>query len=201
MDPIKAIRSKLLPLPARDINTDTVTPVRFLKMTGRDTERLKLALFHDWRFGPDGAPKPDFAMNRPEHQGARVLLVGDNFGCGSSREKAPWAVVAHGFQAVISTSIADIFRSNALKNGLLPIIVDAASHQELFDLVAKDPSLEVTIDLEQQTLSWPPGRTVRFPIDPFSRTCLLKGVDELGYLLGHEEAISRYEREREKQTA
>src|SRR5207244_165619 len=134
-----------------------------------------------------------FVINKLEHQGAQVLLAGDNFGCGSSREHAPWALTGFGFRAVISTSFADIFRNNALKNGLLPIVVDPATHQMLFDLLEEVPSAQVVVDLASQTVSLPTGQSVSFPIDGFSKTCLLKGTDELGYLLGFEDQISAFE--------
>ncbi len=190
MDPIRVVQSRTVVLPQANIDTDQIIPARFLKVT--DKKGLGEALFSDWRYGPDGAPRPDFPLNRPEAKGARVLVAGDNFGCGSSREHAPWALVDFGIRAVVSTSIADIFRNNALKNGLLPVVVDAATHARL--LAA--PGAEVTIDLERQTLSLPGGATARFPIDAFSRYCLLNGVDELGFLLSQEEAIAAYERSR-----
>ena len=204
MDPVSTVKGRIAPIPAQNIDTDTVTPVRFLKMTVRDEKQLAGALFHDWRFNEDGTLKPDFPLNRPEHQGAKILLAGDNFGCGSSREKAPWAVLAYGFRAVVSTSIADIFRSNSLKNGLLPVIVDPSVHRELFDLVAQDPSAEVAIDLASQKISWHRGddqkteRSATFPIDSFSKKCLLKGVDQLGYLLGFADDIVAFEKTVEK---
>ncbi len=133
-------------------------------------------------------------MNKPEAQGAGILLAGNNFGCGSSREHAPWALRGFGFQAVISTSFADIFKNNSLKNGLLPIVVDEATHRDLFDLVAEIPNVELTVDLANQSITLPGGRSVQFPIDPFSKFCLLNGVDELGYLLKHEDAIQAYEK-------
>jgi 3-isopropylmalate/(R)-2-methylmalate dehydratase small subunit len=150
-------------------------------------------LFADWRYDADGNSKPGFELNRPEAHGAQVLLVGDNFGCGSSREHAPWALTDFGFRAVVSTSFADIFRNNALKNGLLPVIVDAETHRQLFSLVEEEPNAHVTIDLEAQSLQLPDGRRVTFPIDEFSKTCLLEGIDQLGYLLKHEAGVDGYE--------
>jgi 3-isopropylmalate/(R)-2-methylmalate dehydratase small subunit len=188
MEPIRIIESRTVALPQENVDTDQIIPARFLKVT--DKKGLGKALFSDWRYGPDGAPKPDFVLNRPEAQGARVLVAGDNFGCGSSREHAPWALVDHGFQAVISTRIADIFRNNALKNGLLPIVVDPASHAKL--LAA--PGATVRIDLEARTLTLPDGSKLEFPVDDFSRYCLLNGVDELGFLLAKQDAIAAYER-------
>ena len=173
------LTSRVVPLPVNDIDTDQIIPARFLKAT--DKNGMGDHLFADWRYNADGSPKPDFVLNKPEHQGAQILLAGDNFGCGSSREHAPWALTGFGFRAVISTSFADIFRNNALKNGLLPIVVDAETHQMLFDLVEEMPQAEVTIDLAAQTVTLPTGHSVPFPIDGFSKTCLLKGVDELGY--------------------
>jgi 3-isopropylmalate/(R)-2-methylmalate dehydratase small subunit len=185
------VTSRMVPLPINDVDTDQIIPARFLKTT--DKAGLGANLFADWRYNPDGTPKPDFVLNQPEHQGARVLLAGDNFGCGSSREHAPWALTGCGFQAVISTSFADIFRSNALKNGLLPIVVSDETHQLLFDLQSELPQAEVTVDLASQTVSLPTGETFTFPIDGFSKTCLLQGTDELGYLLSFEPQIAAYE--------
>jgi len=185
------LTSRVVPLPVNNIDTDQIIPARFLKVT--DKAGLGANLFADWRYNPDGSPRPDFVLNRPEYHGAQILLAGDNFGCGSSREHAPWALTSFGFRAVISTSFADIFRNNALKNGLLPISVDAETHQMLFDLLEEVPHAEVTIDLAAQQVRLPTGYTVSFPIDNFSKTCLLKGVDELGYLLGFEKQIEEYE--------
>lgn len=190
-DPIKTFRSKITPLPATNVDTDQIIPARYLKVT--DKKQLGLALFADWRY-KDGKPIEDFVLNKPEMQGRRVLLAGDNFGCGSSREHAPWALVDYGFQAIISTSFADIFRNNSLKNGLLPVVVGSEVHQALFDAVSVNPEAEVTVDLEAQSLTLPDGQTVQFPIDPFARTCLLQGVDELGYLLNLNSAIEAYEK-------
>jgi 3-isopropylmalate/(R)-2-methylmalate dehydratase small subunit len=156
---------------------------------------LGQALFSDWRYEADGSPKPDFILNRPEHQGASVLVGGHNFGCGSSREHAPWALMGAGFKAVISTYFADIFRNNSLKNGLLPIIVDEETHRQLLSLAEEDPETQVTVDLESQTVTLPDGRAVTFPIDGFSKHCLLNGVDQLGYLLSLEAETAAYEAE------
>src|SRR5574341_403321 len=185
------LTSRILPLPANDIDTDQIIPARFLKAT--DKNGMGDALFADWRYDADGSPRPDFVLNKPEHTGAQILLAGDNFGCGSSREHAPWALTGYGFRAVISTSFADIFRNNALKNGLLPVVVDVETHRELLDLVEESPRAEITVDLASQSLTLPGGRQVSFPIDGFSKTCLLNGVDELGYLLKFEEQIKEYE--------
>lgn len=191
MEPITAFTSQVVTLPAENVDTDQIIPARFLKTT--DKAGLGDSLFCDWRYDAAGQPKPDFVLNRPEMKGRSVLLTGDNFGCGSSREHAPWALTGYGFRAIISTSFADIFRNNALKNGLLPIVVDAATHRRLFEQLAADPAAQVTVDLAAQSLTLPDGSSVTFPIDAFSRTCLLQGVDELGYLLGHEDQIRAYE--------
>ncbi len=184
------LTSRVLPLPVNDIDTDQIIPARFLKAT--DKKGMGDNLFADWRYNADGSPKADFILNQPNSKGAQVLLAGDNFGCGSSREHAPWALTGFGFKAVISTSFADIFRNNSLKNGLIPIIVDEATHKMLFDLVEEIPNAEVMVDLASQTLILPNG-SVEFPIDPFNKTCLLNGVDELGYILGFEKEIAAYE--------
>lgn len=184
------LTSRVMALPANDIDTDQIIPAQYLKVI--DKNGLAEGLFFNWRYLPDGSPNPDFVLNKPESAGAHILLAGDNFGCGSSREHAPWALTAYGFRVVISTSFADIFRSNSLKNGLLPIVVDQATHQLLFELAGEAPRAELTVDLESQTLSYP-GGTVHFPIDPFNKTCLLNGMDELGYILGFEEEITAYE--------
>jgi len=193
MQPFRTLTSRLVPLPRDNVDTDQIIPARFLKVT--DKAGLGERLFADWRFDADGRPRPDFVLNRPEFQGAQILLAGDNFGCGSSREHAPWALLAYGFRAIISTSFADIFRNNALKNGLLPVVVDPGTHRRLFDLVAEDPGVEVRVDLESQALWLPDGQQVTFPIDEFSKRCLLQGTDELGYLLNLEPAIEKYEQE------
>ena len=191
MKPFTVFTSCLIPLAINDIDTDQIIPARFLKVT--DKAGLGANLFADWRYHPDGSPQPDFILNQPAHRGAQILLAGDNFGCGSSREHAPWALAGFGFRAVISTSFADIFRSNALKNGLLPIVVEAAAQRDLFDLLEEAPQAELTVDLAAQTVTLPGGQTLSFPIDGFSKTCLLKGVDELGYLLNFENKIAEYE--------
>lgn len=187
MEPITLLRSRSVVLPYEDIDTDQIIPARFLTTTTKDG--LGRSLFADWRYERDGTPKPDFVLNRPEADGAAILVAGRNFGCGSSREHAPWALHDFGFRAVISTEIADIFRNNALKNGLLPIIVDAATHAWLVE----HPGAELEIDLDSTTLALPDGRRVDFPIDRFSRFCLMKGVDQLGFLLDQRQAIEQYE--------
>ncbi|NCP87960.1 MAG: 3-isopropylmalate dehydratase small subunit [Anaerolineae bacterium CG_4_9_14_3_um_filter_57_17] len=190
MPQFTSLTSRVVPLPVNNIDTDQIIPARFLKAT--DKNGMGAALFADWRYLPDGSPNRSFILNQPEAAHAQILLAGDNFGCGSSREHAPWALTGFGFRAVISTSFADIFRNNALKNGLLPILVDANTHQTLFDLAEEAPRAELTIDLASQTLSFP-GGAVTFPIDAFNKTCLLNGVDELGYILGFEKDIRNYE--------
>ncbi len=184
------LTSRMIPLPVNDIDTDQIIPAQFLKVT--DKNGLADALFFNWRYNDDKSPKEDFIINQPESKGAQILLAGDNFGCGSSREHAPWALTSYGFRAVISTSFADIFRNNSLKNGLIPIIVDDETHKMLFDLVEEAPRAELTVDLATQTLSYP-GGSVSFPIDPFNKACLLNGVDELGYIMGFEKDILAYE--------
>ena len=167
-------------------------PARFLKVT--DKEGLGKAAFCDWRYLEDGeTPNPDFILNKAEYQGASVLIAGNNFGCGSSREHAPWALLGAGFKAVISTEFADIFRNNSLKNGLLPIVVDADTQQQLFSLADEDPSTTVSVDVAAQTLNLPDGREVRFPLDGFSKYCLLNGVDQLGYLMALDDDVQRFE--------
>jgi 3-isopropylmalate/(R)-2-methylmalate dehydratase small subunit len=188
-----SLTSRVVVLPVNDIDTDQIIPARFLKAT--DKQGMGDNLFADWRYNADGSPKPDFVLNQPNAIGRQILLAGDNFGCGSSREHAPWALTGFGFRAVISTSFADIFRSNALKNGLLPIIVDEQTHQRLLALAQENPAAELTLDLATQTLSFP-GGSVTFPIDPFNKTCLLNGVDELGYILGFEKEITAFEAQR-----
>ena len=182
---ITTLESRLVPLPVNDVDTDQIIPARFLKVTSKDG--LAQNLFADWR------QDPSFVLNQPESEGAEVLLAGDNFGCGSSREHAPWALVAHGFRAVVSTSFADIFKNNALKNGLLPIEVPKDVHERLFAARETDPAATVRIDLASQTLTTPGGESVHFPIDDFAKHCLLEGIDQLGYLLSLEDQIKAYE--------
>lgn len=191
MAEFKTLTSRIIPLSAENVDTDQIIPARFLKVT--DKEGLADKLFHDWRYLADGAPNPDFPLNWESRQGAQVLLAGDNFGCGSSREHAPWALVAWGLRAIISTSFADIFRNNALKNGLLPVAVDPESHRKLFEAAKADAQAEVTIDLDSQTVVLPDGTTTTFPVDGFAKHCLLNGIDELGYLRGFEKEIEAYE--------
>jgi 3-isopropylmalate/(R)-2-methylmalate dehydratase small subunit len=187
MEPIKVIRSRTVVMPSTNIDTDQIIPGRFLTTTTK--LGLGKELFADWRYRPDGTPNPDFILNKPEAKGCQILVAGRNVGCGSSREHAPWALLDFGFKAVVSTEIADIFRNNSLKNGLLPVIVDEATHAWLI----ANPGAEVTIDLEKSTLALPDGRSVTFPIDGFARYCLLNGVDELGFLLSKQAEIAAYE--------
>jgi 3-isopropylmalate/(R)-2-methylmalate dehydratase small subunit len=187
MEAVRIIRSRTVTLPASNVDTDQIIPARFLTTTTR--EGLGRHLFEDWRYQANGAPRPEFILNRPEAAGCRILVAGRNFGCGSSREHAPWALLGYGFRAVISTEIADIFRSNALKNGLLPVVVDEPTSGWLL----AHPGAEITLDLERATLTLPDGRSVGFPIDAFARHCLLHGVDELGFLLSQRDRIAAYE--------
>jgi len=196
MEPVNIIKSRAVSLPLDDIDTDQIIPARFLKVT--DKAGLAANLFADWRYQSDGSPKKDFVLNHPESQGAQILFAGNNFGCGSSREHAPWALTGFGFKAVVAYSFGDIFRNNALKNGLLPIQVDAATHQRLHDILDEIPRADWIIDLEKQQLTTPDGTTVEFVIDAFARTCLLQGKDELGYLLSFMDQIQAYEQVHEK---
>jgi 3-isopropylmalate/(R)-2-methylmalate dehydratase small subunit len=181
----------MVPMPMNNIDTDQIIPARFLKTTSK--EGLDKQLFCDWRYDAQGNPKPDFILNSPRGQNAQVLLAGDNFGCGSSREHAPWALTQFGFRAVISTSFADIFKGNSLKNSLLPIVV---SHDVHAKLLALPEDGKVRIDLASQTMTLPGGERVEFPVDPFSKTCLLEGIDELGWILKQEPAIAAFEKSR-----
>jgi 3-isopropylmalate/(R)-2-methylmalate dehydratase small subunit len=194
MKPFTNFESRIVPLPINDVDTDQIIPARFLKTISK--QGLDQQLFYDWRYDGQGRPKPDFILNQPRAKGAEVLLAGDNFGCGSSREHAPWALTQFGFRAVISTSFADIFRGNALKNSLLPIVVPADVHQALFAAIEKNPDARVKIDLAAQKLALPDGRTVEFPVDAFSKQCLMDGVDELGYILKRDAAIATFEAQR-----
>jgi 3-isopropylmalate/(R)-2-methylmalate dehydratase small subunit len=191
-DAYERFSSAVIPLPVENIDTDQIVPARYLKIT--DKAGLADALFRDWRYEADGGLKePTFILDKPAMYGRRILLAGDNFGCGSSREHAPWALVAWGIRAVITTSCADIFRGNALKNGLLPIIVDPERHRQLFELVARDPEVELTVDLAAQVVHLPGDEDLPFDVDPFSKLMLLEGTDELGYLLGKASAIDAWE--------
>lgn len=192
MRPFSTLRTRLVPLLRNNVDTDQIIPARFLKVT--DKRGLGKHLFEDWRYREDGTPRPEFVLERPEHQGARALLTGENFGCGSSREHAPWALTDWGFEAVIALSFADIFRANALKNRLLPIVVGPEVHGRLREIVTADPSAEIQIELAERTLRLPEGDEVVFPVDEFAAKCLLEGVDELGYLMSFETRIAEYER-------
>ena len=191
MEPITTFTAKAAALPVPDIDTDQIIPARYLRTTNK--EGLQDALFADWRVGPDGQPRPDFPLNKPEAAGAQILIAGNNFGCGSSREHAPWALQAGGFKAVISTYFADIFSNNALKNGLLPIRVDEETYHQLVSLVQEAPETQVRVDLAAQAVVLPDGQSIPFPIDAFSKHCLLHGVDQLGFLQSQEAAIAAYE--------
>ncbi len=191
MKPFLPFESRLVPMPNNNIDTDQIIPARFLKTTSK--EGLDKQLFQDWRYDAQGNPKPDFILNTPRGQNAQILLAGDNFGCGSSREHAPWALTQFGFRAVISTSFADIFKGNALKNSLLPIVVPNEIHTRLFAL---PEDAKAKVDLASQTLTLPDGERVEFPVDPFSKTCLLEGIDELGWILKQEPAIAAFEAQR-----
>jgi 3-isopropylmalate/(R)-2-methylmalate dehydratase small subunit len=188
MKPLTTLRSRTVVLPASNIDTDQIIPARFLTTTTRDG--LGKSLFTDWRYDASGAPRADFVLNTPQAAGCRILVAGNNFGCGSSREHAPWALLDYGFQAVISTEIADIFRNNSLKNGLLPIVVDETTSRWLL----ANPGAELDIDVASATLTLPSGARVQFPLEAFARYCLLNGVDELGFLLERRAQIEAYER-------
>jgi len=187
MDKFTPFESRMVVIPIDNIDTDQIIPARFLKTTSK--EGLGDQLFCDWRYDAEGRPRPDFVLNKPESKECKILLGGDNFGCGSSREHAPWALTQYGFRAVISTSFADIFRANALKNALLPIVVPRDIHAELF----KNPNQAIKVDLASQKLTLADGRSVEFPIDEFSKHCLLEGIDELGYILQQAPAIAAFE--------
>ncbi len=188
----RSFTSKVVPLPAENVDTDQIVPARYLKVT--DKEGLADALFRDWRFEADGSRKdPPFVIDRPGMDGRRILLAGDNFGCGSSREHAPWALRSWGVQAILSTSFADIFRSNALKNGVLPIVVDPATHARLFELLEQDPDSELRVDLAEQGILLPDGSTIDFEVDPFSAMMLMRGTDEIGYVLDKDADIAAWE--------
>jgi 3-isopropylmalate/(R)-2-methylmalate dehydratase small subunit len=191
MEKVTKFTSRLAPLSIDNIDTDQIIPARFLKTISK--AGLGDSLFCDWRYEANGTPKPDFILNKPEGRAAHVLLAGDNFGCGSSREHAPWALTQYGFKAVISTSFADIFKGNSAKNSLLTIVVPPEAHKKLFAALESDPAATVTVDLESTTLTLPDGEAVKFPVDEFARHCMLEGVDELGYILNQEEAIAKYE--------
>lgn len=185
------LTSRAVYMPVNDIDTDQIIPARYLKVT--DKLGLGSNLFADWRYAASGQPKPDFVLNQPAAQGAQILFAGFNFGCGSSREHAPWALTGFGFRAVVAGSFADIFRNNSLKNGLLPVELSPEDHRLFSDYLIEVPSASLSIDLASQTISLPDGQTACFPIDAFSKTCLLKGVDELGYILSFNKQILAFE--------
>jgi 3-isopropylmalate/(R)-2-methylmalate dehydratase small subunit len=191
MEPFRPFSGKVVPLVADNVDTDQIIPARFLKTI--DKSGLGDALFSDWRYNADGSPKPDFVLNQPEMHGRQLLLAGDNFGAGSSREHAPWALLGYGIRAVLSTSFADIFRNNALKNGLLPIALPAQAHASLAELLAADPNLELAVDLGAGEVRLPDGSTFGFEVDPFSKRMLLEGTDELGFLLAQSGSVAAYE--------
>ena len=191
MKKFHTLTSRAVTLDEKDVDTDQIIPARFLKTTSK--YGLGEHLFEDWRKNPDGSKKPDFVFNRPDVQGAQILLTGSNFGCGSSREHAPWALMDWGFKAIVSTSYADIFQNNSLKNGLLPVAIDESKYSELLDLVEESPNLEITIDLGAQSITYGNGHHAEFDIDPFAKLSLMEGVDQLGYLLSMDEKITEFE--------
>ena len=191
MQPFKHLQSRTVVLRERNIDTDQIIPARFLTTTER--KGLGKYAFNDWRSLPDGSPDPEFPFNRSENAGAQILVAGRNFGCGSSREHAPWALLDLGLRAVVSSEIADIFRSNALKNGLLPVVLE----QDIVDELLAQPGVELNIDIAARTLTLPDGRAFQFPLDAFAQTCLLEGVDQFGYLLNQQPAIQRFEAARD----
>lgn len=190
MQAVRKINSRTVVLPKSDVDTDQIIPARFLTTTSR--EGLGAHLFNDWRFLADGSENPDFVLNKAESKGCEVLVAGHNFGCGSSREHAPWSLLDYGIRAVVSTGIADIFSSNSVKNGLLPIVIDRETH----DWLVSNPGARVDIDVANATLSFDHGSTVNFAIDGFARYCLAEGIDQLGFLQNEEDAINRFERTR-----
>ncbi|MDH3429033.1 MAG: 3-isopropylmalate dehydratase small subunit [Gammaproteobacteria bacterium] len=190
MQSITRIQSKSVVLPTRDIDTDQIIPARFLTTTSR--EGLGQFLFHDLRFDKDGEKITSFVLNQPAAEGCQILIGGNNFGCGSSREHAPWALLDYGIRAVVSTEIADIFRNNSLKNGLIPIVVDTTMHQYLL----QNPGIDLDISIADATLTLPDGKVVEFPIDRFARYCLVKGIDQLGYLREQLDTIRNFEETR-----
>ena len=191
MKPFTNLNSHMVPLPFNDVDTDQIIPASYLKVTTK--EGLAEGCFAGWRYTSEGDLQPEFALNQPVCFGAQVLLAGDNFGTGSSREHAAWALLSWGFKAILSTSFADIFQNNAYKNGLLPVTIDRQTQQQLFSLVEEEPETRISIELEEQRLILPDGRKIDFNIDPFNKACLLEGMDQLGYLLKHEPDISAYE--------
>jgi 3-isopropylmalate/(R)-2-methylmalate dehydratase small subunit len=199
MQPFTTLNARVVSLPLNDIDTDQIIPARYLKVT--DKNGLGSHLFADWRYNADGSPKADFVLNQPAAQGAQILFAGNNFGCGSSREHAPWALAGFGFRVIVATSFGDIFHNNALKNGLLPVAVSPVVHLKMKEMLEELPNAEWQIDLAGQELRLPDGEQVPFDIEPFSKTCLLQGLDELGYLLKFTDQISAYETSHQKQAA
>lgn len=191
MEKFSILKSRVIPLRINNIDTDQIIPARFLKVT--DKNGLGSNLFSDWRYQKDGTPDPNFILNKEIYKNCQILLAGDNFGCGSSREHAPWALTGFGIKAVISTSFADIFRNNALKNGLLPVVVDQGFHMQLFDVLEEIPHAEIIIDLPAQKVTLPSGHGTNFMIDDFSKKCLVEGLDQLGYLISFNNIIYQYE--------
>ena len=191
VQPIKTFASRTVVLPIDNVDTDQIIPARFLKTT--DKKGLGDSVFADWRLRPDGTPNPDFPLNRPDAKGAQILVAGVNFGCGSSREHAPWALVGWGLRVIVAQSFADIFKGNSMKNGLLPVAVDAAAHAKIVEARHADPKARLSIDLPAQTVSLGGSVVAKFEIDPFAKECLVNGVDELGYLLERRADIERYE--------
>jgi 3-isopropylmalate/(R)-2-methylmalate dehydratase small subunit len=191
MKPFNTLTSHIVLLPLNDIDTDQIIPARFLKTTGK--EGLGKALFADWRYASDGTPRPNFVLNQPESHGAKILVVQSNFGCGSSREHAPWALIDWGFEAVLALSFADIFRSNAIKNGLLPVELEPEFFSQITSIIKLDPGAQITVDLVEQSVSIPGAVPSTFTIDSFARKCLLEGIDQLEYLLSLDEEITTYE--------
>ena len=190
MKPLTHIQSRTAVLPFENIDTDRIIPARFLTTTERTG--LGKSLFNDWRYRADGSEDPEFALNKPEARGCEILVAGRNFGCGSSREHAPWALTDYGIRAVFSSEIADIFRGNALKNGLLAVVLNEADHRYLLD----HPGIELKVDIAAQTIELPDGKKIEFPLEPFAKHCLLAGVDQLGFLLQHEAQIAAFEGKR-----
>jgi 3-isopropylmalate/(R)-2-methylmalate dehydratase small subunit len=191
MQPFTKLTATALPLRAENVDTDQIIPARYL--TAVTKEGMGAGLFSAWRYNADGSPNPDFVLNHPEHKGAEVLIAGRNFGSGSSREHAVWALTEYGFRAVISPGFADIFYNNSLKNGLLPVTLPEATVNMLLDLVEEEPETTISVDLENQRVTLPDGQQLGFDIDPFRKNCLLRGLDDMGYLLDKDEAISRFE--------
>ncbi len=191
MEPFRTLRARAVPLRAENVDTDQIIPAQYLTAVTR--EGMGQGLFSGWRYHPDGTPNPDFVLNQPQYAGAEILIAGRNFGTGSSREHAVWALLQYGFRAVIAPSFADIFFNNALKNGLLPVRLPEEAVQMLWDLVEEEPDTPIRIDLERQIVTLPDGQELGFPIDPFRKMCLLQGMDDLGYLLSKEPEIAAYE--------